>query len=219
MAQNSKVNGKSVNLNKINTGKMLPGTTRIGKDSITTMDMEGNISLDGEIIMPSKKIILDSAEKDSVIFDNLEKGLIENKKVDEYNDSLFETRDEIVDRIILIGPKLLVRMYRLKMYNTTGMWTGGRTQEVISESEMRKKKVQLSENMQYQDRAVVIQVSEGCSDGVKNTIKPGMVVDLDPVAFNPGRMQRWLHKDNVNNEFDNYFTIPEFIVENIVLPK
>ena len=97
--------------------------------------------------------------------------------------------------------------------------TGGRTQEILSESEMKKKKVQLSENMQYQDRAVVIQVSEGCSEGVKNSIRPGMVVDLDPVAFNPGRMQRWLHKENVNNEFDNYFTIPEFIVENIVLSK
>lgn len=219
MAQNSKVDGKSVNLEKNKSDKLRVGTTRIGKDSITTRDFDGNITLNGEIIIPDKKIILDSSESTSVFLESVEKGIIENKKVDEYNNSLFETRDEITDRIILIGAKLLVRMYRLKIYNKEGIWTGGRTREEISESEMRKKKVQLSENMQYQDRAVVIQVSEGCSDGVKNTIKPGMVVDLDPVAFNPGRMQRWLHKDNVNNEFDNYFTIPEFIVENIVLPK
>lgn len=219
MAQNSKVDGKSVNLEKNKSDKLRVGTTRIGKDSITTRDFDGNITLNGEIIIPDKKIILDSSESTSVFLESVEKGIIENKKVDEYNNSLFETRDEITDRIILIGAKLLVRMYRLKIYNKEGIWTGGRTREEISESEMRKKKVQLSENMQYQDRAVVIQVSEGCSDAVKNTIKPGMVVDLDPVAFNPGRMQRWLHKDNVNNEFDNYFTIPEFIVENIVLPK
>lgn len=214
MAQNTKIDGKSVNLNKVNTDRLRPGTTRIGKDSVTTMDMDGNVTLDGSLILPSKKIILDSSEKESVVFDNLDKGLIENKKVDEYNDTLYETRDEICDRMTLLGSKVLVRVYRLKMYNTSGMWTGGRSQEVISESEMRKKKEQLPEHMQFQDRAVVIKVSEGCSEHIKNGIKPGDVIDLDPTAFNPGRMQRWLRKDNINNSFDNYFVIPEFIIEN-----
>ena len=193
MAQNSKVDGKTVNLEKTIPNKLGPTTTRLTKDGEVTLQVN-------DLVLPDKKIFID--ETNAVLIN-----------------SLFDSADEITKRIVLIGPKLLVRMFRLKMYNTDGIWTGGRTQEILSESEMKKKKVQLSENMQYQDRAVVIQVSEGCSEGVKNSIRPGMVVDLDPVAFNPGRMQRWLHKENVNNEFDNYFTIPEFIVENIVLSK
>jgi len=210
MAQNSKVDGKTVNLEKTIPNKLGPTTTRLTKEGEVTLQVN-------DLVLPDKKIFID--ETNAVLINSLDKGMIENEKVDKYNEALFDSADEITKRIVLIGPKLLVRMFRLKMYNTDGIWTGGRTQEILSESEMKKKKVQLSENMQYQDRAVVIQVSEGCSEGVKNSIRPGMVVDLDPVAFNPGRMQRWLHKENVNNEFDNYFTIPEFIVENIVLSK
>jgi len=200
MGSNTKIDNKTINDKKINIGKQGPTTTRITNNS--------------DIILPEKKIF--TSETDSFSILSLDKGIIENKKVDDYNNSLYIERDPITDNFELLGAKLLVRMYRLKVYNTTGMWTGGRTQQVISESEMRKKTEQLPENMQYQDRAVVIKISQDCSDAFKNKVVPGDIVDLDPVAFNPGRMQRWLHKDNVNNAFDNYFVVPEFIVENTV---
>lgn len=205
----TKVDGKAINMESSTSGKLRHGTTRITKD--------GEVTLNGDILLPEKKLFID--ESTSVGLPSLDKGLIENKRVDDYNESLFAEHDPIVDNMILIGPKLMVRLFRLKMYNPDGIWTGGRTQEIISESEMKKKKVQLNENMQYQERGVVVKVSDDCSENVKNKIKPGLVIDLDPVAFNPGRMQRWLHKDNVNNQFDNYFIIPEFIVENILLNK
>ena len=56
----------------------------------------------------------------------MDKGLIENKRVDDYNESLFAEHDPIVDNMILIGPKLMVRLFRLKMYNPDGIWTGGK---------------------------------------------------------------------------------------------
>lgn len=217
MGSNTKIDNKTINDTKINTEKLRPGTTRIGAGGSTTiMDLEGNISFNGDIILPSKKIILDSNGNDSMIIISAEEGIQANLKIDNYNNSLYSKRDPITNSFELLGAKLLVRMYRLKIHNADGIWTGGRTQQVISESEMRKKTEQLPENMQYQDRAVVIKISQDCSDAFKNKVVPGDIVDLDPVAFNPGRMQRWLHKDNVNNAFDNYFVVPEFIVENTV---
>lgn len=209
--QNTKIDGKPVNIEKIKKDAPIrENITRIKANSFGELEQING----SDIILPDKKLFADPTTE--VLVNSLDKGVIENKKVDEYNDSLFETVDPIVEKMELLGPKVLVRLYRLKMYDANGVWTGGRTTEVISESEMRKKKVQLSENMQYQDRAVVIKVSKGCNEDLKNSIKPGDIIDLDPVAFNPGRMQRWLDKDNVNNPFKNYFIIPDFIIEGIL---
>jgi len=215
-SNNTKVDGKYVNINKIKNKKG-PTTSTITKDAYFPASFPPQTETFGEIndiIVPRKRIFTN--ENDYTTVADFSKGLSENKKVDEYNDTLYTERDPASDQIILLGPKVLVRMLRLKLYNKNGMWTGGRTHEVLSKSEMRKNIEQLPDNMQFQDRAVVLQVSDNCSDWFKEKVVPGTIVEVDPTAFNPGRMQRWLHKDNVTNSFDNYFILPEFIIENIV---
>lgn len=209
--QNTKIDGKPVNIERIKKeAPIRENITRIKANSFGELEQTKG----SDILLPDKKLFADPTTE--ILVNSLDKGITENKKVDEYNNNLFNTADPIVEKMELLGSKVLVRLYRLKMYDANGVWTGGRTTEVISESEMKKKKVQLSENMQYQDRAVVLKVSKGCSEELKNSVKPGDIVDLDPVAFSPGRMQRWLDKDNINNPFNNYFIIPEFIIENIL---
>lgn len=202
-SNNTKIDGKFVNDVKIKN-KVGPTTTRSGVNSFGEID----------IIVPEKRIFTNETDFTSVT--DFSKGIAENKKTDEYNDSLVPNRDPESDRIILLGAKVLVRMYRLKLHNKQGMWTGGRTHEVLSKSEMKKNIEQLPENMQFQDRGVVLKVSDGCSEAFKEKVTVGTVIEVDPTAFNPGRMQRWIHKDNVTNNFDNYFILPEFIIENIV---
>ena len=215
-SNNTQINGKNINDTK--TNKLKPTATRFNANGI----LEKGILIDdktsfgelSDIIVPEKRIFTN--ENDYTTIPDFDKGLSENKKVDDYNNTLYTERDITTDKITLLGPKVLVRMLRLKLYNKQGIWTGGRTHEVMSKSEMRKNIEQLPDNMQFQDRAIVIKVSDSCSDLFKEKVTPGTIIEVDPTAFNPGRMQRWLHKDNVTNNFDNYFIVPEFIIENII---
>jgi len=216
-SNNTKINGKGVNDTKIRkTGLTTTTITKDGiipaKESAFKSESFGDLA---DIIVPEKRIF--TSENDyQVIGNGLSDGLAHNKKIDEQNDKLYSERDPAADKIILLGPKVLVRMLRLKLYNSAGMYTGGRTHEVLSKSEMRKNVEQLPDHMQFQDKGVVIQVSDTCTENFKAKVTPGTIVEVDPTAFNPGRMQRWIHKDNVTNDFDNYFIIPEFVIENIV---
>lgn len=211
MGSNTKINGKNINDSKIR--KVGPTTTTITADSIIPAK-ESSFGELSDIILPEKRIFLN--ENEYQVTNNFEKGISENLKTDELNDNLYKNRDPESDKIELLGPKVLVRMLRLKLYNKQGLWTGGRTHEVLSKSEMRKNVEQLPDSMQFQDRGVVLKVSDACSDNFKSKVTPGTIIEVDPTAFNPGRMQRWIHKDNVTNDFDNYFIIPEFVIENII---
>lgn len=215
-SNNTKINGKGVNDTK--THKLKPTATRFDKNGILEQgNLVDNNKSFGElpdIIVPEKRIF--TSENDFTTVADFTEGLNHNKKVDEDNAKLYENRDPETDKIDLLGPKVLVRMFKLKLYNKKGMYTGGRTHEVLSKSEMRKNIEQLPDHMQFQDKGVVIQVSDNCTESFKAKVTPGTVIEVDPTAFNPGRMQRWIHKDNVTNDFDNYFIIPEFVIENIV---
>ena len=137
-----------------------------------------------------------------------------NKEVDEYNEKLFESRNPLADQIDPLGAKVLIRLFKLHLYNSSGLWTGGRTIQEMSASEMKKINKQADESIQLQDRGVVIKTSDSCVNVSKLT--PGTIIDLDPSAFHPGRMSRFIEKTNVNTPFDNYFIVPEFIIDNIL---
>lgn len=215
-SNNTKINGKGVNDTKIH--KLKPTATRFNADGIleqgNLVDSKTSFGELPDIIVPEKRIF--TSENDFTSIVDFSEGLAHNKKVDEDNAKLYSERDPEADKIDLLGTKVLVRMFKLKLYNKKGMYTGGRTHEVLSKSEMRKNVEQLPDHMQFQDKGVVIQVSDACSEPFKAKVQPGTIVEVDPTAFNPGRMQRWIHKDNVTNDFDNYFIIPEFVIENIV---
>lgn len=177
-----------------------------------------------ELILPDKVILDESGtvkkvEDSAVKLFNLDEGLAHRAEVEKANAALFENRNPLCDRMVLLGNRVLVRMFQLQKYTKEGFLVGGRTHEIKTESEMRKKIVEMDEEMQYQDRGVVIAVSSDCTEAFKAKVKPGDVVDIDPHLFMSGRSQRWLEKDNTGIRFDNYFLIPEHAVEYVILKE
>jgi len=191
----SKVNGKLVNMEK-NQSKPANGTRTIyGKDGTPVKEevikaIESPVSLE-----------LDRSKADEHI-----------NKITEYNTWLFINRDPMVDKIEIIGAKVMIRMFKLYKYTKDGMYIGGRTIEVPTESGTRKRIEELPDDFQYQQRGVVVNIGLGCSEHFKNNIKVGDVVDIDPSTAG-GKGQRWLHTDTISSKFDNYFLVSEHAIE------
>jgi len=103
-SNNTKVDGKYVNINKIKNKKG-PTTSTITKDAYFPASFPPQTETFGEIndiIVPKKRIFTN--ENDYTTVADFSKGLSENKKVDEYNDTLYTERDPASDQIILLGP-------------------------------------------------------------------------------------------------------------------
>ena len=203
--------GSKKNFSMGSKGKITPEAL---EEISQRMVRNGMMSNDNAIVMP-EKVLLDDTGKKVELF-NLDEGIKERERVDELNESLYETRNPIVDQINLIGNRVLIRLYRLQKYTKEGFMVGGRTQEVKSESELRKKIVDMDDSMQFQDRGVVIAISSDCTEAFREKVKPGSIVDVDPHLFASGRSQRWLEKDNTAVRFDNYFIMPEHAIEYVI---
>lgn len=142
----------------------------------------------------------------------LEKAREKMLEVENYNKTLFETTDSNLKNMILLGNKVLIRLFKLQRYDKHGFYVGGRKIEKMSKSELNKTLVEAPEETQYQEKGVVIKVGEGCSEQFKSLVKPGDIVDIDPTSFNP-RNQRWIQKTTIHESYDNYFMVQEFNIE------
>lgn len=193
----STVNGKPVNMQK---SKQIPGT-------VTLKATESGI-----LVEETPRIIIDDSSMLAEIERTKKHALSEREKVDDYNNSLYELRNPLIDKVELTGNRILVRLYRLQFYTKDGMYIGGRKQTVMSRSELDKKIVDAPNEAQFQERGVVVKISPFCSPEFKQLVKEGDVVDIDPGSFT-GKAQRWMEKELVNSEFDNYFIFSEYSVE------
>lgn len=161
-----------------------------------------------KVLDKSKNTITDPVQLEL----NLSKAMEHREKVENYNKSLYSDRDPIVDKIELLGPKVMVRFFKLQQYSPEGLFIGGRTVTVPTESGTRKELVTLPDDFQLQERGVVVAISASCSESFKNTVKVGDIVDLTFASIG-GSTQRWLHKETIGKQFDNYFLIPEHAIE------
>lgn len=59
----------------------------------------------------------------------------------------------------------------------------------------------------FQTRAIIVKIGEGCSENFKNNVNVGDIVDLKPIA-DLGRYNYSFDK-NKAAKFENYFIFPE----------
>jgi len=186
----TKINGKPINMEK----GVMPGTT-----------LKANSS--GILVEEAPKIILDDASYLAEMEKAKNLALSQRKDVIDYNESLYDSVLPEIKNSTLLGPKVLVRLFKLQMYSENLVYTGGRKMTVMSKSELDKKIVEAPPEAQFQERGVVVKAGTGCE-----FIKEGDIIDIDPSAFNP-RAQRWFKKDIINSEFENYFLFSEYAIE------
>ena len=114
--QNTKIDGKPVNIERIKKeAPIRENITRIKANSFGELEQTKG----SDILLPDKKLFADPTTE--ILVNSLDKGITENKKVDEYNNNLFNTVDPIAEKMELLGSKVLVRLYRLKMYDANGV--------------------------------------------------------------------------------------------------
>ena len=190
------------------------------KDSVTTKFSIDENGLIKEVPYEKEKGNIDKAKSsiNQMVLEDSHMNKVQGnvgKKIDEinnYNDTLLETLDPVLENRMLLGPKLLIRLFKLQKYNEKGIYVGGRQIEKMSKSELNKTLVDAPEEAQFQERGVVVKIGQGCSESFKSLVQVGDIVDIEASLFNP-RNQRWLHKTVLNSKYDNYFLIPEFGVE------
>lgn len=206
MGSGTKINGLPINqeVNKSTTNS-----------TIISYDKEGN----KKIVDNTQKIILDPMTKLQLELDEKEKFRKQELyisdqrgKIETYNNTLLETANPKTKEMELLGPRVMIRLFKLQRYNIAGVYIGGRTIEVMSKSELNKQIVEAPDDVQFQERGTVINISSDCSEAFRNKVKIGDTVDLDPNT-NINKLQRFIEKETIDEKFDNYFLIHEGAVE------
>lgn len=198
MGSGTKINGLPINMTK---------NTKL-TSAATTITESGIIVEKPSIIIDENTFLVERKKQE-------EKVRAERDKVTTYNNRLLETKDPVVESMVILGPKVLLRLFKLQKYTEAGAYCGGRTLTVMSKSEMNKEIVEAPDDVQFQERGVVVAISDDCSANFKAKVKVGDIVDIDP-STNIQKQQRILHKETIIAPFDNYFLVSEFAIENVV---
>lgn len=214
-----KVDGKPVydklDTQKSKSGESAGAVTRLIIDNDGTIKELSSKKTEGDVA--KAKTVVNTEEFNKIVTNDWREQELEKARkamllIEDYNKTLYETRDKALDSMLLLGNKVLIRLFKLQRYNKHGFHVGGRMIEKMSKSELNKTLVEAPEESQFQEKGVVIKVGEGCSEQFKMIVKPGDIVDIDPTSFNP-RNQRWIQKETIHEPYDNYFMVSEYGIE------